>query len=290
MVIIFKNLSANQANTYGLVLSSSGISHHSRKGEHGWNILVNDMECKKALNAIEQYLRENQDFHPRDKLLSCEYNRTFTGLWVAVILLACHVAITLGHDSEYFIRAYGSSAFQILYGELYRSVTSLMIHADALHLAGNILGIAVFGTAVCTITGWGVGWFVILVTGIVGNLVNAILYKGGHLSVGASTAVFGAIGILAGQQFLKKFRLPGQRMRAWLPLGSGLALLSILGSGEYTDLTAHLFGFMAGTILGVLYDIFVKRPAARSYQACFLLVTLSILIMSWMRAFSLFSH
>jgi len=285
MIITLKNLSAGEANTYGLVLSSSGISHRSRKGEHGWDILVNDTEYEKALKVIEQYLKENQDFHPTDEPLCYEYHKTLTGLWVSAILLTCHVAITIGDDSGVFIRAYGSSAFHILRGELYRSVTSLMIHANALHLAGNILGIAIFGTAVCTIMGWGVGWLMILVTGIVGNLVNAVLYKTGHLSVGASTAVFGAIGILAAQQFFKKFRLPGQRMRAWLPLGGGLALLSILGSGEYTDLTAHLFGFKAGIILGAIYGVLVKRPAARACQAFSLLIALSVLVMSWMRGF-----
>jgi rhomboid protease GluP len=285
MVITFKNLSADQADTYGLVLSSSGIPHHLRKVGDGWDILVNDTEYEKALNTVEQYIKEDQDFHPTDEPLYHEYHRTFTGLWVSVILLACHVAIRTVNDSGVFIRAYGSSAFHILHGELYRSVTSLMIHANVLHLVGNMLGIAVFGTAVCTITGWGVGWLMILVTGIAGNLLNAVLYKTGHLSIGASTAVFGAIGILAAQQFFKKFRLPGQRMRAWLPLGGGLALLSILGSGKHTDLTAHLFGFMAGIILGAFYGLLVKRTPARVYQACFMLIALGVVIMSWMSAF-----
>jgi len=285
MVVTFKNLSADQSNTYGLVLSSAGISHRTRKGELGWNILVNDTEYQKALNTIERYLKENQDFYPSDKPFSHEYHKTFTGLWVCGILLASHLAITIGNNSRVFIMAYGSSAVHILHGELYRSVTSLMIHANALHLAGNILGIAVFGTAVCTITGWGVGWLMILVTGIAGNIMNAVLYQAGHLSVGASTAVFGAVGILAAQQFSKKFRVPGRRMKAWLPLGAGLALLSILGSGEHTDLMAHLFGFMAGIILGAIYGLLVKRPAARAYQACFLLIALSVLTMSWIMAF-----
>lgn len=285
MVITFKNLSADQANTYGLVLSSSGISHRSRKGEHGWDISVNDAEYEKALNVVEQYLKENPNFHRTDEHLSYKYHKTFTGLWISAILLVCHVAITTVNDSGVFIRAYGSSAFHILRGELYRSVTSLMIHANVLHLAGNVLGIAIFGTAVCTITGWGVGWLMILVSGVAGNLLNAVFYKTDHLSVGASTAVFGAIGILAAQQFFKKFRLPGQRMRAWLPLGGGLALLSILGSGKHADLTAHLFGFMAGIILGALYGVLVKRPAAGAYQACFLLIALSVLVVSWMWAF-----
>lgn len=283
MVIIFENLSADQADTYRLVLSSSGISYSSRKGKHGLDILVNDTDYEKAINTIEQYLKENQDFHPTDEPLHHEYHKTFTGLYVSAILLAFHVAITISNDSEVFVRTYGSSAFHILRGELYRSVTSLMIHASPVHIAGNMLGIAVFGTAVCTITGWGVGWFMILATGILGNLMNAVLYQTGHISIGASTAVFGAIGILAAHQFFKKFRLPGQRMRAWLPLGAGLALLSILGSGERADLTAHLFGFMAGLILGAFYGVLVKQPAARTYQICFLLIAISVVVISWMR-------
>ena len=284
-MITLKNLSADQANIYGLVLSSSGISHLSRRGERGWDILVSDREYNQALNVIERYLKENQDAHPGDESFRYEYHKTFTGLWVSAVLITCHVAMTMGDDSGIFIRTYGSSAFHILRGEFYRSVTSLMIHANALHLAGNILGIAIFGTAVCNIMGWGVGWLMILITGIVGNLVNAVLYKTGHLSVGASTAVFGAIGILAAHQFFKKFRLPGQRMRSWLPLGAGLGLLSILGSGTHTDLMAHLFGFKAGIILGALYGCFVKRPATRAWQPFFLLLALSVLVVSWMRGY-----
>ena len=100
MVIIFENLSADQADTYRLVLSSSGISHHSKKGKHGWDILVNDTEHKKAINTIEQYLKENRNSHVTDESFYHEYHKTFTGLWVSAILLASHVAITTGNDGE----------------------------------------------------------------------------------------------------------------------------------------------------------------------------------------------
>jgi rhomboid protease GluP len=284
MLGLFKNLSADQANSYALVLSSSGISHRVRKGEAGWDLLVEETNHEKALTAIEQYLEENQDLRPTDEPICHEYCKTLTGLWASVILLACHVAFTVANDSQSLIRAYGSSAFHIMNGELYRTVTSLMLHANAVHLAGNMLGIALFGTAVCTLTGWGVGWIMILGTGIIGNLANALLYKTGHLSVGASTAVFGSVGILAAQQFFRKFRLRGRQIRAWLPLAGGLALLGILGSGKHADLLAHFFGFIAGIISGALYAIFVKRPAARVYQSCCIVIVLTVLVMSWMRA------
>jgi drug/metabolite transporter (DMT)-like permease len=42
-----------------------------------------------------------------------------------------------------------------------------------------------------------VGWLLILLTGVFGNLVNASLQLPGHIAIGASTAVFGAIGLIA---------------------------------------------------------------------------------------------
>ena len=285
MVVILKKLSEDEANTYRLVLSSTGISCHSKRGEHGWDISVNDMNYESAINAIEKYFEENHDFQSTDESFYDEYQRTYTGIWVSIILLACHFAFAMSDKSEFFIRTYGSSAFHILHGELYRSVTSLMLHANALHIMGNIAGIIIFGTAVCLIMGWGVGWFMILMTGITGNLANALLFQPNRISVGASTAIFGALGILSAYQFIRKFRQPGQKIKAFLPLSCGLALLGILGSGENSDLMAHLFGFSGGIILGSFYSILVKRPLSKEYQAYTLFLALGILALAWMKAF-----
>ncbi len=284
MVELLKNLSEDEATSYGLVLSSSDISHVVRTSHRGRALWVHDGDYQAAFDTIRQYVEENRDLHLSGDSPSQEYHRTYTGLWVSAVLLACHVALAMGNQSHAIVRVGGSSAAHILSGQLYRAVTSLMLHANALHLAGNIVGIALFGTAVCTSVGWGVGWLMILVTGIVGNLANALLYQADHVSVGASTAVFGAIGILAAQQFFKKFRLTGQKMKAWIPLAGGVALLGILGSGEHADLMAHLFGFAAGIVLGAVYAVFVRRAAARGYQACCLLLAFSLVVTSWMRA------
>jgi rhomboid protease GluP len=283
MSVQFKNLSEDDADTYRLVLSSSGISHHVRKGEQGWDIRVNDRDYEKSQSAIQQYLKENPRSQTTQDPLYYKYQRTFTGIWVSILLIACHVAISTGDKSDLFIKTYGSSAFHILHGELYRSVTSLMIHADSLHLLGNVAGIAVFGTAVCTIMGWGMGWLMILVAGIAGNLINAVLYTSGHISVGASTAVFGAIGILSAHQFFKKIKQSGKKIKAFLPLACGLALLGMLGSGAHSDVMAHLFGFSAGILLGALYGLFVKRQITNGYQTGLFLLTLCLLAMAWLR-------
>lgn len=285
MLTILQNLSADDADTYSLVLSSAGIFHRLIRGRRGWELRVNDTDYEKALNAVATYIDENPGPKNRiDPLYSGEYRKTFTGVWVSVLLLVFYAVLAKEGKSEVFIDVYGSSAYRILNGEIYRSVTSLMLHANPLHILGNMAGISIFATFVCSIMGSGVGWLTILATGAAGNLINALLHRGGHVSIGASTAVFGAIGILSAYQFVEKFRA-GQRVKALLPLCGGLALLGFLGSGEHSDLTAHLFGFLCGIAAGLTYSLFAARPASATCQTGSLVLAFCLVAAAWLRAF-----
>jgi len=71
-------------------------------------------------------------------------------------------------------------------------------------------------------------------------------------------------------------------MKAWLPLGGGLALLGILGSGEHSDIMAHLFGFVAGISLGGFYALLIKKPAKKGWQFVCLVAVLIVLVVAWM--------
>jgi rhomboid protease GluP len=220
MGLLFNNLTDAEADAYGLVLSASGISYRAAREPDGWDIYVPETAQAEALIAVDQYLRENQPIQRAAGTRLHEYGKTLSGLWASLIVLGFHVVISSSPHRAALVKIYGSAARAILEGELYRAVTSLMIHTNAAHLAGNMVGLALFGTAVCQIAGPGVGWLMILGTGATGNLINAWFYYGRqHLSVGASTAVFGAVGILAGYQFLKRLRrVEGGPAKSWLPL------------------------------------------------------------------------
>src|SRR5437870_5413008 len=82
------------------------------------------------------------------------------------------------------------------------------------------------------------------------NLATAAVRRGRHLSVGASTATFAALGILAGLQVVRRFRHGARGRRAWLPLAAGLGLFAMLGVGEHADVLAHLFGLGVGAVVG----------------------------------------
>jgi membrane associated rhomboid family serine protease len=279
--ILFENLTQDQADTYGLVLSSYHLPHSIIRSLSGWEIWVDETFRDRALDLILKYIEENPDLPLPDDQEVQVYQKTFSGIWVCLLLLASHIATNGSDDVEKIVREFGASAFDILNGEIYRTVSSLMLHSNYPHLAGNIAGIAIFGTAVCSITGAGVGWLMILLSGILGNLANAALFRYGHISIGASTAVFGAVGILAAYQLSRKIKIAGQRMKAWLPIAGGLALLGFLGSGKHSDLTAHLFGFMAGIGLGILYALFLGRLLENKHQIYCLVATIGTVAMSW---------
>ncbi len=140
-------------------------------------------------------------------------------------------------------------------GEIWRTVTALTLHADLLHLVSNLVAGTGFGLLVARCFGAGPGWLLILCSGTAGNLLNAwVHFPEVHRSLGASTAVFGALGLLTGFGIHGAMRAPARRFSvpAWaVPALGGMTLLGLLGMGDIrVDVAAHLSGFLCGGLLG----------------------------------------
>ncbi|MCF8036848.1 MAG: rhomboid family intramembrane serine protease [Desulfobacteraceae bacterium] len=253
MLELYENMSSDAADLCGLILKASGIPFRVKKSGRGWGIWVEPRDYLRARNAVEQYFLENRPADSGTDIPEPEQAHGYAGVWAAAFLAVCYGLVAQTASVQSVWEDFGAAAWRIVDGELYRTVTALMLHADTVHLLGNMAGMAIFATAVCHVAGWGTGMLMILFAGSAGNLVNAFARQSGHLSIGASTAVFGAIGILSGYQFFRKRNSARQKAAAWLPLGCGLALLGFLGSGAHVDLTAHLFGFLVGIFVGIGY-------------------------------------
>lgn len=140
--------------------------------------------------------------------------------------------------------------YTVARGQWYRVVTALTLHADSLHLFGNILFGGFFLVPLCRRMGVGPGWLLTILAGAGGNALNALARPASHVSLGFSTAVFGAVGVLSGLLVMEGGW--GGWRRTVAPLAAGLAILGMLGSeGERTDLGAHLFGLVAGIGVGM---------------------------------------
>ena len=160
-------------------------------------------------------------------------------------------------------RAGMSHAGLIREGEWWRAVTALSLHADTVHLAGNLVFGLVFGFLAGQLLGWGLAWSGMLLAGALGNALNAFVQAPGHTSIGASTAVFATLGILAAYTWKRR----RTQINRWVPLGGGVALLAFLGmGGERTDIFAHFAGFGSGCLFGLVFWVLETRSLLAAWH------------------------
>jgi rhomboid protease GluP len=178
-----------------------------------------------------------------------------------------------------------ADADRILQGELWRTVTALSLHANLAHALSNAIGITVFLGALSSILGPGLSSALVLLAGAGGNLANALIYGSSHVSIGASTSVFGAVGMLGGLGLARRGQRKVPRRRAWVPVAAALALLAMLGTGgERVDVLAHLFGFLFGGVLGLLFAFVAPSPPGRLVQWVCGSAAFAVLIFCWLLA------
>ncbi|MET0497778.1 MAG: rhomboid family intramembrane serine protease [Steroidobacteraceae bacterium] len=138
--------------------------------------------------------------------------------------------------------------------EWWRVVTALTLHADLGHMLGNIAFGAPFGFFAAQLLGTGCAWASILIAAAFGNFLDAALMPDQQQTIGASTAVFAMLGLVAAYAWRKGSGDSRRWAHRWGPLIAGIALLGVTGAGgEHTDVLAHLSGFIAGVTLGVVH-------------------------------------
>lgn len=244
-----------------LVLAARSIPHRlvQRGGRH--ELEVPAPLAVSAAGELAAYERENVGWPPRFDLPPAAPGASASTAAYAALLLAFFLlqgGAAFGLD---WVARGGASAAAIEGGQWWRAVTALFLHADVVHLGSNLLYGSLFGYLVAWALGGGLGWLVVLAAGVLGNLTNAWIQDPGHFSIGASTAVFGAVGAMAGAEWRRRriFREP--RLRRWAPIVIAFLLLSTMGleaadpaermpGRGRIDVLAHVTGLVWGIPLG----------------------------------------
>jgi rhomboid protease GluP len=145
-------------------------------------------------------------------------------------------------------------------GEWRRLVTALTLHGDVAHLIANLAFGVFFGYFAGQMLGPGVAWLSILLGAVLGNLLDSLLMSPGSSSIGASTAVFATLGLVAAHSWRQRSNSRMRWAHRWAPLIAGIALLAFTGAGgENTDVIAHVTGFLSGAAIGALH---ASKPLA----------------------------
>ncbi len=256
-------LDAYEAKQWALTLSARGIPHVRRRSGQGFALFVPKRRADEAVEEIRSFLSENSE----DPVVSPVPRKpgnagtVFWSLGAAGAFLAY-----LGSDSYFYghridwTRIGSGDSTAMLAGAWELAVTALTLHADPPHLIGNLAVGGLFLLLLCRETGVGLGFFLTLAAGALGNWLKVELQGPGQHFLGASTAVFGALGVLGGLRSCMGFA--GASWKRALPAGAGLMLLAMLGSaeeGERIDLVGHICGFGAGLVLGLLTGIIRRK-------------------------------
>jgi len=250
---------------------------------------VEARHLEAARAELASYEAENRDWPPHE-VLPPPVPGAWTGTALATVLLVMvflfQSGSALGLD---WTGAGASDSSAIRSGQVWRAVTALTLHSGVVHLLSNLVFGALIGFLVCYTHGGGLGWLAILLAGVLGNVANALLQGPGHVSVGASTAVFGAVGVLCGSEWRRRHLLRQRRLRRAAPIVIAVLLLGLYGTPvelpTRTDMGAHVTGLVAGLGIGTILPNLLARGAQRfSAQLSFGAAALAILSGSWILA------
>ncbi len=283
-------LTADRARLWSLVLDARFLPCQLQELSGEWCLLTPVSRFTEACAEIRSFERENHYWPPPPPPPRPMAENRLATLSVLLLLATFHnithldIPLLAGHHIDW-LDCGSANAGRIVDGEWWRLVTALTLHSDVVHLLSNLSIGGIFVLLLCRELGSGLAWTLLLAAGVSGNALNAFMQSASHISVGASTAVFGAVGILAA---LSLIRHRHHRQKRWaLPIAAALALLAILGTeGKQTDLGAHLFGFLSGTVLGLLTERLIERygQPGTVLNASLAVLSGAIVVAAWLAA------
>lgn len=273
-----------------LVLESAGIASHAYHQHGQWWLAVaaeSELAAVAELNAYELEKAESPTANRRKR------TELFGGAMAGVFAYAAILTsfFLLADVSAYQIpwSVIGQmQADQVVRGQWWRCVTALTLHVDGTHLVSNLGFGAVFGLLAGRILGGGVAWLTIVLAGTLGNAINALVRDADHVSIGASTAVFAALGIMVAHALRppthdRSSAASEKWAKRWSPLIGGVLLLAMLGiGGERTDVVAHVTGFLSGVLIGWFGCRLPNRVlASPTIQWCASIAAIALIALAW---------
>ena len=185
---------------------------------------------------------------------------------LTIMLIALNVAVYICTSivsgdiapGEKVIEQYGQVNSLVMSGSYWQLFTSMFIHANITHLAGNMLFLLIFGFRAEELFSGEEYLLIYLASGLAGNLVTLLLGPD-MISVGASGAIFGVFGAT----ILYSRRAIGQSIISALLYSFFLLMLNI---GPEVNVAAHVGGLVFGLAIGYVLALRRKPPAKYQYR------------------------
>jgi membrane associated rhomboid family serine protease len=256
-VVLYHSSLRARCEERALVLTAVGIASSVGFDGQQFALQVPLPDALAARYQLQLYEAESRSERPAARV-PLPPERSYPQAWIGCLLFVA-VLVAVGYAVAHGVGPLDAfergelDAGRVQAGQWWRAWTALTLHLDAAHLAANLGAGVWFGYLAARQLGSGTAWLLI-VTGAAGaNLLEASFGPAAHRSVGASTAVFTALGLLAAHSWRTRYHLPQRAVLRWSPLIGGVVLLGWFGSaGPGTDIVAHALGFAVGCGLGVI--------------------------------------
>ena len=281
MTAVAAALTPATCDAYALVLEAVGVRFAVLHDGGSYAFWVDDLDASRAHEALARYLEENSPRPSEPPRRLAGSGLTAVAGFVGAELFIALAAATSLLNAAWFDAGTLDGA-SLRNGDWWRPITALTLHADVLHLGSNLAFGALCLGLVARVYGSGVGLLLAFAAAVAGNGLEGLLMTRGHESLGASGAVFAALGILGSVHW------PTRTVRGrWYLRGSSfvgaLVLLALLGTGDArTDIEAHALGFGFGLLAGLP----LRRagiPSRRVQQLCGS-ATVAVLAVAWTAA------
>ena len=280
--VVFESRNRQSCADRALVLESLRIPHQLIDDGGSCVLIVPAPFSAQAVNELRLYDDENPPVL-RKTPPRVDYHDAVPGL-AGYVLVVCIVAGMAGYSyfqSNWFVAGRIDGEL-IRQGELWRLVTALTLHADVKHLLSNLVFGVFFGLFAGRLLGSGVAWLAIVLAAATGNALNTLLLESSHRSIGASTAVFAALGLVAGFVWFRRLMTQDRWSNRYGPIVGGLALLMYTGTGgPNTDVGAHLLGFVCGFGAGYILSRGSRVPGDSRTQLLTGGLALGLIFFSW---------
>ena len=249
--VVFRG-SKSLCHEFSLVLEAKDIAHETRESESTWVLSVPLTNLSRAYDEITRYAAERSVPRSVPDAVKLRPSATIGAIAYGAILLLTAYCAGNGWFGADWLSIGGLQAGAAR--EWWRAITALTLHLDQEHLLGNLLFGVIAGLAAARLLGDGVAWASILGAAALANYVEILVAPAAHRAVGASTAVFAALGLLAGMAWRQRLTLRERLWYRWAPLIAGICLLTLLGAGSaHVDVLGHALGFIFGIAVGWIY-------------------------------------
>jgi len=297
LVEVFRSLRRRPCDERALVLTAVGIESAVTFAGARFILWVSETDAPRAVAHLGLYESENRPAPPPPPPPRLYPNAWVGSLFYVLCLMAVAYAISGGHVRLDAFDTADLHAESVRSGQLWRAWTALTLHVDGAHLVANLGAGVWFGYLAARQIGVGSAWFLIVTGAALANLFEGFTGPPDHRAVGASTAVFTALGLMSAYSWRERLRWPLNWARRWGPLVAGVILLGWTGSGGGSDegqgpanpgnvdLIGHLAGFVVGLVLGAIAALpWCRRVLDRTPQWLAGGVALASLAIAWVCA------